>query len=209
MTTVTEHRVIRKATDVDEMGNSIAATAPAAGQKTQFISTAAQDLSKVLPIYTSSVSVENMKNDLNATIIPKFNTSNGTAQAINGILKGGKLRNKNEQPIQVRKSKIDDSPLLTLFYFRSVMNRPQPPLMKKPAPRDRYASQRTTSASSAMEKINLKCLDQKSSLINLWIMFLKHLNATLAYSTTLCGLTLPCVNCSQQKLNLHRLLTRL
>lgn len=103
MTTVTERRVIRKATDVDEMGNLIAATAPAAGQKTQFISTAAQDISKVLPIYTSSISVENMKNDLNATIIPKFNTSNGTAQAINGILKGGKLRNKNEQPVQVNK----------------------------------------------------------------------------------------------------------
>jgi hypothetical protein len=47
-----------------------------------------------LPIFThtSSASVESMKNDLNATIIPKFNTSNGTAQAITGILKGGKLR---------------------------------------------------------------------------------------------------------------------
>ncbi|CAH1730769.1 unnamed protein product [Chironomus riparius] len=42
-------------------------------------------------IYVSSQSVENMKNDMNATIIPKFNV-NGTAQAITGILKGGKLR---------------------------------------------------------------------------------------------------------------------
>lgn len=45
-----------------------------------------------LGVFTPSQSVEAMKNDLNATVIPKFSHMNGTAQAITGILKGGKLR---------------------------------------------------------------------------------------------------------------------
>lgn len=55
-----------------------------------------------LPVFShsSSASVESMKNDMNATIIPKFNTSCGMANAITGILKGGKLR-KTDLP-QVR-----------------------------------------------------------------------------------------------------------
>lgn len=54
-----------------------------------------------LGVFTPSQSVEAMKNDLNATVIPKFSHMNGTAQAITGILKGGKLR-KTDSLNQVR-----------------------------------------------------------------------------------------------------------
>lgn len=83
MTTVTEHRLIRTAED------SSAEQPPPKPPKAVTLQPPA--LPEGRSIYASSQSVENMKNDLNATVIPKFNV-NGTAQAITGILKGGKLR---------------------------------------------------------------------------------------------------------------------
>lgn len=85
MTTVTEHRIIRTAEDSDQP--------PPKPPKAAVLQPPAlpEGRSSITSIYASSQSVENMKNDLNATIIPKFNV-NGTAQAITGILKGGKLR---------------------------------------------------------------------------------------------------------------------
>lgn len=80
-TTVTEHTIIRTAEDSDQP--------PPKPPKAVTLQPPA--LPEGRSIYVSSQSVENMKNDLNATIIPKFNV-NGTAQAITGILKGGKLR---------------------------------------------------------------------------------------------------------------------
>jgi hypothetical protein len=94
MTTVTEHRIIRTVEDAN------------ADQPPPKPPKAVTLLPPALPegrsIYVSSQSVENMKNDMNATVIPKFNV-NGTAQAITGILKGGKLRKTDT--IQVRKTK--------------------------------------------------------------------------------------------------------
>ena len=83
MTTVTEHRIIQTAEDanVDQP--------PPKPPKAVTLQPPA--LPEGRSIYASSQSVENMKNDMNATVIPKFNV-NGTAQAITGILKGGKLR---------------------------------------------------------------------------------------------------------------------
>jgi hypothetical protein len=82
MTTVTEHRIIQTAEDSDQP--------PPKPPKAVTLQPPALPEGRS-SIYASSQSVENMKNDLNATIIPKFNV-NGTAQAITGILKGGKLR---------------------------------------------------------------------------------------------------------------------
>lgn len=109
MTTVTEHRIIRKATDVDVPNEEAPAPIPPAKSSTVqpppipptkssslTTTSSTSSISDLSPLpmftHTSSASVESMKNDMNATIIPKFNTSNGTAQAITGILKGGKLR---------------------------------------------------------------------------------------------------------------------
>lgn len=83
MTTVTEHRLIRTAED------AIVEQPPPKPPKAVTLQPPA--LPEGRSIYASSQSVENMKNDMNATVIPKFNV-NGTAQAITGILKGGKLR---------------------------------------------------------------------------------------------------------------------
>lgn len=77
-----------------------------------------------LGVFTPSQSVEAMKNDLNATVIPKFSHMNGTAQAITGILKGGKLR-KTDSLNQVRKCALLLSvwdakisfPLFSFFLF--------------------------------------------------------------------------------------------
>lgn len=91
MTTVTEHRIIQTAEDAN------AEQPPPKPPKAVILQPPA--LPEGRSIYASSQSVENMKNDLNATVIPKFNV-NGTAQAITGILKGGKLRKTD--PIQVR-----------------------------------------------------------------------------------------------------------
>jgi hypothetical protein len=91
MTTVTEHRIIRTAED------ATADQPPPKPPKAVTLQPPA--LPEGRSIYTSSQSVENMKNDLNATVIPKFNV-NGTAQAITGILKGGKLRKTDS--VQVR-----------------------------------------------------------------------------------------------------------
>jgi hypothetical protein len=98
MTTVTEHRIIRTAEDanVDQP--------PPKPPKAVTLQPPA--LPEGRSIYASSQSVENMKNDLNATVIPKFNV-NGTAQAITGILKGGKLRKTDS--IQVRRNNITGS----------------------------------------------------------------------------------------------------
>ncbi|XP_070490626.1 uncharacterized protein [Chironomus tepperi] len=82
MTTVTEHTIIQTAEDSDQP--------PPKPPKAVTLQPPALPEGRS-SIYASSQSVENMKNDLNATIIPKFNV-NGTAQAITGILKGGKLR---------------------------------------------------------------------------------------------------------------------
>jgi hypothetical protein len=90
MTTVTEHRIIETAEDAN------AEQPPPKPPKAVTLQPPA--LPEGRSIYASSQSVENMKNDLNATVIPKFNV-NGTAQAITGILKGGKLRKTD--PIQV------------------------------------------------------------------------------------------------------------
>jgi hypothetical protein len=90
MTTVTEHRIIHTAEDAN------ADLPPPKPPKAVTLQPPA--LPEGRSIYASSQSVENMKNDLNATVIPKFNV-NGTAQAITGILKGGKLRKTD--PTQV------------------------------------------------------------------------------------------------------------
>lgn len=81
-TTVTEQRIIRTAEDADQP--------PPKPPKAVTLQPPALPEGRS-SIYASSQSVENMKNDLNATVIPKFNV-NGTAQAITGILKGGKFR---------------------------------------------------------------------------------------------------------------------
>lgn len=93
MTTVTEHRIIQTAEDAN------ADVPPPKPPKAVTLQPPALPEGRLL--FASSQSVENMKNDLNATVIPKFNV-NGTAQAITGILKGGKLR-KTDQ-VQVRSS---------------------------------------------------------------------------------------------------------
>jgi hypothetical protein len=92
MTTVTEHRIIRTAEDAN------ADLPPPKPPKAVTLQPPA--LPEGRSVYASSQSVENMKNDLNATVIPKFNV-NGTAQAITGILKGGKLRKTDS--VQVNK----------------------------------------------------------------------------------------------------------
>lgn len=90
MTTVTEHRIIQTVEDAN------VDVPPPKPPKAVTLQPPA--LPEGRSIYVSSQSVENMKNDLNATVIPKFNV-NGTAQAITGILKGGKLRKTD--PTQV------------------------------------------------------------------------------------------------------------
>lgn len=100
MTTITEHRIIRKTADGD--GNAGDQPPPPPPKAVQLQAPAIPEMRNV---YSSSVSVENMKNSLNATIIPKFNNINGTAQAITGILKGGKLR-KTDGSGQVRKFQL-------------------------------------------------------------------------------------------------------
>lgn len=84
-TTITEHRIITTAED-DELP-------PPKPPKAVTLQPPAlpEGRSSVLQ-YASSQSVENMKSDMNATVIPKFNVNGTTAQAITGILKGGKLR---------------------------------------------------------------------------------------------------------------------
>lgn len=97
MTTITEHRIIRKTADGDGNAGDQPPLPPPKAVQLQ-----APAIPEMRNVYSSSVSVENMKNSLNATIIPKFNNINGTAQAITGILKGGKLR-KTDGSGQVRK----------------------------------------------------------------------------------------------------------
>jgi hypothetical protein len=92
MTTVTEHRIIRTAEDAN------ADQPPPKPPKAVTLQPPA--LPEGRSVYVSSQSVENMKNDLNATVIPKFNV-NGTAQAITGILKGGKLRKTDSVQVSV------------------------------------------------------------------------------------------------------------
>ncbi|KAG5673302.1 hypothetical protein PVAND_003362 [Polypedilum vanderplanki] len=84
-TTVTEHTIIRTAAEDSDQP-------PPKPPKAVTLQPPALPEGRS-SIYASSQSVENMKNDLNATIIPKFNVNGtSTAQAITGILKGGKLR---------------------------------------------------------------------------------------------------------------------
>ena len=92
MTTVTEHRIIQTAEDSDQP--------PPKPPKAVTLQPPALPEGRS-SIYASSQSVENMKNDLNATVIPKFNV-NGTAQAITGILKGGKLRKTDSIQVIIR-----------------------------------------------------------------------------------------------------------
>jgi hypothetical protein len=94
MTTVTEHTIIQTAEDSDQP--------PPKPPKAVTLQPPAlpEGRSSISSIYASSQSVENMKNDLNATIIPKFNV-NGTAQAITGILKGGKLRKTDSIQVNI------------------------------------------------------------------------------------------------------------
>lgn len=99
MTTVTERRVIRTAEDAN------ADLPPPKPPKAVTLQPPA--LPEGRSIYASSQSVENMKNDLNATVIPKFNV-NGTAQAITGILKGGKLRKTDASQVLVGERKSFD-----------------------------------------------------------------------------------------------------
>lgn len=82
-TTVTEQRIIRTAEDADQP--------PPKPPKAVTLQPPALPEGRS-SLYSSSQSVENMKNDLNATVIPKFNVNGTTAQAITGILKGGKFR---------------------------------------------------------------------------------------------------------------------
>jgi hypothetical protein len=82
-TTVTEQRIIRTA---DEPNLDVPPPKPPNAVTLQ-----PPAIPEGRSVYATSQLVENMKNDLNATVIPKFNV-NGTAQAITGILKGGKLR---------------------------------------------------------------------------------------------------------------------
>ena len=114
MTTITEHRIIRKTAVGD--GNAADQPPPPPPKAVQLQAPAIPEMRNV---YSSSVSVENMKNSLNATIIPKFNNINGTAQAITGILKGGKLR-KTDGSGQVRKLQtfliVKWFPLFSFFY---------------------------------------------------------------------------------------------
>lgn len=91
MTTVTEHTIIQTAEDSDQP--------PPKPPKAVTLQPPALPEGRS-SIYASSQSVENMKNDLNATIIPKFNV-NGTAQAITGILKGGKLRKTDSIQVNI------------------------------------------------------------------------------------------------------------
>lgn len=111
MTTITEHRIIRKTADGD--GNAGDQPPPPPPKAVQLQAPAIPEMRNV---YSSSVSVENMKNSLNATIIPKFNNINGTAQAITGILKGGKLR-KTDGSGQVRKLLINFSNCCFSYLF--------------------------------------------------------------------------------------------
>lgn len=89
-TTITEHRIITTAEEDDQP--------PPKPPKAVTLQPPALPEGRS-SVYASSQSVENMKNDMNATVIPKFN-ANGTAQAITGILKGGKLRKTDS--IQVK-----------------------------------------------------------------------------------------------------------
>lgn len=88
-TTVTEHRIIQAATEDATTNN--ADIPPPKPPKAVTLQPPAIPEGR-LGVFTPSQSVEAMKNDLNATVIPKFSHMNGTAQAITGILKGGKLR---------------------------------------------------------------------------------------------------------------------
>jgi hypothetical protein len=90
MTTVTEHRIIQAAPTEDATTNN-ADIPPPKPPKAVTLQPPAIPEGR-LGVFTPSQSVEAMKNDLNATVIPKFSHMNGTAQAITGILKGGKLR---------------------------------------------------------------------------------------------------------------------
>lgn len=96
-TTVTEHTIIRTAAEDSDQP-------PPKPPKAVTLQPPALPEGRS-SIYASSQSVENMKNDLNATVIPKFNVNGtSTAQAITGILKGGKLRKTDS--IQVIKKLI-------------------------------------------------------------------------------------------------------
>lgn len=90
-TTITEHRIITTAEDEDQP--------PPKPPKAATIQPPALPEGRS-SVYASSQSVENMKNDMNATVIPKFNV-NGTAQAITGILKGGKLRKTDSIQVKI------------------------------------------------------------------------------------------------------------
>jgi hypothetical protein len=93
-TTVTEHTIIRTAEDSDQ-------PPPKPPKAVTLQPPALPEGRSSIGVYAISQSVENMKNDMNATIIPKFNVNGtSTAQAITGILKGGKLRKTDS--IQVR-----------------------------------------------------------------------------------------------------------
>lgn len=96
-TTITEHRIITTAEEEDQP--------PPKPPKAVVLQPPALPEGRG-SVYASSQSVENMKNDLNATVIPKFNV-NGTAQAITGILKGGKLRKTDSIQVKINIPTID------------------------------------------------------------------------------------------------------
>ena len=99
-TTVTEERIIRTVEDADQP--------PPKPPKAVTLQPPALPEGRS-SLYSSSQSVENMKNDLNATVIPKFNVNGTTAQAITGILKGGKFRKTDSiQVILLNIPLIDD-----------------------------------------------------------------------------------------------------
>jgi hypothetical protein len=89
--TITEHRIIETAEETEQP--------PVPPPKAATLQPPALPEGRS-SVYASSQSVEAMKNDLNATIIPKFNV-NGTAQAITGILKGGKLRKTDSVQVHI------------------------------------------------------------------------------------------------------------
>lgn len=131
MTTVTEHRIIRTAEDAN-----VEQPPPKPPKAVTLQPPAIEGRS----VYTSSQSVENMKNDMNATVIPKFNV-NGTAQAITGILKGGKLRKTDT--VQVRGNKPNRKLLCSNVSYLIRMTKQIQHRMKRRVQNDRFASMKT------------------------------------------------------------------
>lgn len=138
MTTVTEHRIIRTAEDAN------ADQPPPKPPKAVTLQPPA--LPEGRSIYVSSQSVENMKNDLNATVIPKFNV-NGTAQAITGILKGGKLRKTD--PSQVNNERPEMLQFTLISCLSRAMKRTTPRLTRRRVRSDRLGLTKTAALERA------------------------------------------------------------